>query len=151
MELAKWKNSNLPSFSGLLDDFFSRELSPIMGRMRASSPAVNIRETNDKYVLEVAAPGMAKEDFNIEVTPSNVLVISSEKREERKEDSEQENDKGRFSLREFSYSSFSRSFTLPDTVDAENIKASYRDGVLEVGLPKRAESELKQKRTIQID
>jgi HSP20 family protein len=149
MELTKWKNGSVPTFSGLLDEFFTKELNPVGGRLLAkAAPAVNIKETDDRFTLEVAAPGMTKADFNIEVTPDNLLIISSEKKQEREE---QKNENGRFTLKEFSFASFSRSFNLPESVDSEQINASYENGLLEITLPKKPEALPKPARVIQID
>ena len=147
MELTKWKNGNFPTFSGLLDEFFTKELDPVGGRLlRKSAPAVNIRELEDRFILELAAPGMKKEDFKLEITPDNLLVISTE----QKHENETKADTGRFTLKEFSYSSFSRSFILPDSVDSEQINASYKNGLLELELLKRPEALPKPLRTIEI-
>ncbi|MGK7389918.1 MAG: Hsp20/alpha crystallin family protein [Candidatus Cyclobacteriaceae bacterium M2_1C_046] len=109
---------------------------------RPTMPSVNISETENDFKLEVAAPGMKKEDFNI-VVNDNVLTISSEKtREEREEE--------KFTRREFSYEAFQRRFTLPKTVDEENINASYKDGVLEISIPKKEEAKRKSPRQIDI-
>lgn len=132
MSLVKWKNNNslFPSLSSVVDNFFNDDdrffLTPFNGK---SVPAVNVKTTESTYEVEVAAPGMAKEDFNIEVE-SGVLYISSEKEdssEEKKED---------YYRKEFSYSSFNRSFLLPEGVTEDDIKANYKDGVLCVSIPK---------------
>jgi HSP20 family protein len=92
-------------------------------------PAVNISEGKDQYDVSVAAPGMKKDDFNIDVE-GNTLTISAEKREEKEEKNE------RYTRKEFNYSSFSRSFSLPDGVNKEKIDASYDNGLLKLVLPK---------------
>ena len=96
-------------------------------------PAVNITEQKDEYLVSLAAPGLKKEDFNIDVD-GNMLTISSEK-EESKEDKDK-----KFTRKEYSYSSFSRSFTLPEEINKEKIEAKYEDGVLRISLPCRAEA-----------
>ena len=101
----------------------SRNLNPV------SIPAVNISETSDQYEVNLAAPGMKKEDFNIDVE-GNTLTISAETKEEKEEKEE------RYTRKEYNYSSFSRSFTLPDWVNKEKINASYENGLLKVVLPK---------------
>lgn len=101
----------------------SRNLNPV------SIPAVNISETSDQYEVNLAAPGMKKEDFNIDVE-GNTLTISAETKEEKEEKDE------RFTRKEYNYSSFSRSFTLPDWVNKEKINANYENGLLKVVLPK---------------
>jgi HSP20 family protein len=92
-------------------------------------PAANIIENKDHYEVNLAVPGMKKEDFNIDVE-GNVLTISAEKEEKKEEKDE------RYSRKEFSYTSFSRSFTLPDWVNKDKIDASYENGLLKVNLPK---------------
>jgi HSP20 family protein len=148
MELVKRQSSTAPSLSGLLDEFFLKELNPIGGRLMAkTAPSVNIYETPEKFILEVAAPGMTKSDFNVEVTPQNQLIISSEN---KREDERQSDDGRRFTMKEFSYSSFKRTFNLPDSVNTEEIKATYKDGLLEVALQKKPEALPKPSRTIEI-
>ena len=138
-----------PTISRLFDDFFGNELmdwnNRNFSRTGTSLPAVNVRENDDNYTVEVAAPGMKREDFNVQVH-QNVLTISSEKREERNQNGEN----GRYSRREFSYQSFSRSFSLPDTVDAEHIEGRYEDGVLHLVIPKKEEAKPKPVRRIEI-
>lgn len=108
-------------------------------------PAVNIQETEDGFNVDVAAPGMRKENFNIELD-KDVLTISSEDRKEK----ETEAKEGKFTRKEFSYSSFKRAFSLPDSVDTEKISASYTNGVLEITLPKREEAKVQPKRMIDV-
>ncbi|MCX2740674.1 Hsp20/alpha crystallin family protein [Pontibacter anaerobius] len=130
-----------------VDRFFENDLWGMPSRMgqqmMANVPATNIRETDKGYDIEVAAPGMKKEDFNIDVN-EGMLTISSEKEEEQKE--EQEN----YTRREYNYSSFSRSFRLPESVKEDDIKANYKDGVLHVMVPKGKDKE-KPSRKIKID
>ncbi len=146
MTLLKRSNTYLPTF---WDNFFSRDLSD-WGNSNFSStdttlPAVNVKETDDAFEIEVAAPGMSKNDFRINME-NNMLTISSEKQEEQKEE-----EKGRFTRREFSYQSFQRSFTVPETlVDGEKITAKYCDGILCISLPKREEIKPKPAREISI-
>lgn len=99
----------------------------------ANIPAVNIKENDDNYTVAVAAPGLKKDDFNISLE-SNMLTISSEKEEEKEE---KEN---RFTRREYSYTSFSRSFTLPEDVKQEAIEAHYENGELKLILPRKEEA-----------
>jgi len=110
-----------------------------------SIPAVNIMETEDSFNVEVAAPGKAKEDFNIELD-NDVLTISAEEKKEM--DSTDKN--GRFTRKEFSYSNFKRAFSLPDSVDNTKISAAYKNGVLEIALPKKEEAKVQAKRLIDI-
>lgn len=129
------KTSTLPA---VFDDFFKPwnewfENGNTFFNRLTTVPAVNIVENKDDYKVSLAVPGMKKEDFNIDVE-GNMLTISSEK-EEHKEEKEE-----RFTRKEYSYSSFSRSFTLPDEVNKEKIEAKYEDGVLKLILPKREEA-----------
>ena len=127
------------------DSFFGKDFMPDFfenGSFK-SVPAVNIMEKNDGYSIEVAAPGLDKKDFNIDLE-NNVLTISSE-RENKVEESE-----GSTCRREFGYSSFKRSFSIPDSIDTEKIKASHKDGILYVALPKREEAKVKPTRQISI-
>jgi len=130
MSLIKWNESEVfPSFSQLLNEFFGDDwFRGVQTGTRV--PAVNIHETNTSYELELAAPGLKKSDFKISVD-GDVLTISAEKKEEKEEKHR------KVTRREFNFTSFSRSFTLPDSVDADKIKASYEDGVLKLELPKK--------------
>lgn len=109
-----------------------------------SMPAVNIREKTDSFLVEMAAPGMDKKDFKINLD-GHTLTISSEKQEK------EEKEEGSFSRREFSYQSFYRTFHLPkDVVDADKIQAKYENGVLQLEIPKREEAKPKPARIIDI-
>lgn len=116
-----------------------------VNRIGTSIPAVNIQESEDNFMVAVAVPGKTKEDFNIELD-NDVLTISSEEKKEN----EVKEDNGRFTRREFSYSSFKRAFSLPESVDGEKISASYNNGVLEIKLPKKEEAKVQPKRMIEI-
>lgn len=121
------RNQNwLPS---IFNDFFDNAW---MERTNATAPAINVIEHEHDYCIEVAAPGMTKEDFSIQIDDDDNLVISMEKKEEKKE--EQKN--GRYLRREFSYSKYRQSIILPDDVDRNKISARVDNGVLEVELPK---------------
>lgn len=127
-------SEKMPSF---FDDFFRPwnevfDSGSFWGRVM-TMPAVNITENKDNYLVALAVPGMKKDDFKIDVD-GNMLTISSEK-EENKEDKEK-----RFTRREYSYYSFSRSFTLPEEVNKEKIEAVYEDGILKLTLPRREEA-----------
>jgi len=146
------RNRNLlPSFTHLWDDddFFSRSPNwPVSNFSDTGTtvPAINIKETDNSYQVEMAAPGMKKEDFRVELD-SNILTISSERTDEREEGGEKE----KYSRREFSYQSFQRSFSLPkEVVDEDKIEAHYRDGVLQLTIPKREHAKQKPPRKIQI-
>lgn len=128
--LVKRRSTGFPS---LFDDFFGNEWNHTPGFMRNENvPAVNVKELDNGFALEVAIPGMSKEDINLEVN-DRVLTISS-KHEEKKEE---KGDNGNYTRREFSYSAFSRSFTLPKDVDLEGIEGNYKDGVLSVNIPRK--------------
>lgn len=136
---------NLDYFPSILDEFLKPDWFGGSQNVLASVPAVNIKETDTEFTLELAVPGKKKEDFSIEID-RNVLTIASETKTEK----EQKDQNGRYTRREYSYNSFSRSFTLPQTINAENINASYQDGVLHVTLPKKEEALPKPKRLIEI-
>lgn len=140
------RNPILPS--SLFDDFFTRDLwkwNPDSSSVTNTTiPAVNIRETADNYEVDMAAPGMSKNDFKVELD-GNMLTISSEK------ESEQEQENERYTRREFSYQSFQRSFQLAkEVVDADKIEARYENGVLHLVIPKKEEARQKPPRTIEI-
>jgi HSP20 family protein len=147
MSITKWNNN--AGMTNLFDDFFSRDLwnwgSANNSSTNTTLPAVNIRETADNFEVEMAAPGMKKEDFKIELE-GNELRIGSEHRSEN-----ETKDGERFTRREFSYQSFQRSFTLPkDVVDVEQINASYENGVLRLLIPKKEEAKQKPPRMIEV-
>ena len=120
------------SFDHLFDSFFNRNLGDFFGNdVLKDSPSVNIIEKDDAFEIELAAPGLDKADFNVKVE-DNTLLISAKK--ETKNEEEGEN--GKFVRREFSFTSFERSFRLPENVNGENIKANYVNGVLVINLPK---------------
>ncbi|GAB3278971.1 Hsp20/alpha crystallin family protein [Larkinella harenae] len=148
MSLIK-RNGALPTaFPALFDDFFGRDLfnwnSRNFSSTQTSLPSVNIKETADAFEVEMAAPGMEKQDFKVELN-GNQLTISSikENREEKQE--------GGYTHREFSYQSFQRSFMLPkDVVDEDRIEARYENGVLHLAIPKKEDAKLKAPRRIEI-
>ena len=120
-------------FSSVLDNFFNNDFGQVFGNDHANSVAkVNVREEETAYFLEVAAPGLKKEDFQISVD-KGLITIKAELKSENEENTP------KYNRREFNYSSFSRSFRLSDSVDTENIAARYENGILEVSIPKREE------------
>ncbi|NEN22515.1 Hsp20/alpha crystallin family protein [Cryomorpha ignava] len=130
-------DSSANPFDTLLNDFFEGEFLPgRRNRSFGSMPAANIKETEKSYQVELASPGMNKEDFKIEVD-EDLLTIRSEKESEKEENST------RYTKREFNYTSFVRSFRLPEEVDSENISAKYDGGILLLEIPKRAVEEKK--------
>lgn len=139
------KTNNRFPVPAVFDEFFKPDWMGGMERMNNTVPAVNIKETETTFVVELAAPGKSKADFNIELD-DNVLTISSEAKHEKEE---KDND-GKYTRKEFSYSSFKRAFTLPEIVNESDINASYENGVLHITLPKREEALPKPKRMIEI-
>lgn len=135
---------NRTTLPNLLDEFFGNEPTNFF---KASSeytmPSVNITENKDEFIIDFAAPGLKKDDFKINLH-NDVLKISSEKKENKENKDEKE------VRREFFYSSFERTFILPDGVDADKIAASYKDGILKVVIPKKEEAKEKPLRTIKI-
>lgn len=137
---------NYPTWSNWIDSFFNNELPSVFNsnfNTGMTLPKVNIKETGDAYVVEMAVPGLKKSDFQIDLD-NHVLSISTE----MKEENEQKEDN--YTRREFGYSSFKRTFTLPDSVDDSKIDAKYEDGILNIHLPKREEAKQKPARTIKI-
>ena len=118
-----------------------------MTRANATAPAINVIESEKDYKVEVAAPGMTKEDFNVRIDEDNNLVISMEKKSESKEEQKEH----RYLRREFSYSKFQQTMILPDDVDKEKIAAGVEHGVLTIDLPKLSLEEIKKaERTLEI-
>ncbi|NNF20263.1 MAG: Hsp20/alpha crystallin family protein [Flavobacteriaceae bacterium] len=130
-------------FPSLMNEMFKPDWFGGMDTVNNSFPAVNIKENEKDFELELAIPGQKKEDFNIEVD-NNVLTISMETKNE--EETKEEN----YTRKEFSYRSFKRAFTLPETVDEDKINADYSDGILRFTLPKKEEALPKPKRLIEI-
>lgn len=129
----KGANALMPGFNDVFESIFHDTF--FNDRMVARVPAVNISETIDHFHLELAAPGLKKEDFKISLD-QKVLNISVEQQNESKEEDK------RFSKREFSYTSFVRSFTLPEMADQSRIEAAYKDGVLKVDIAKKEEAKM---------
>ena len=141
MPMRRNNQSWLPS---IFNDFFDSEW---MERANATAPAINVIENDKEYKVELAAPGMTKEDFDVHIDEDNNLVISMEKKNEKKD----ENKNGRYLRREFSYSKFQQTMILPDDVEKEKIAASVNNGVLDIQLPKLSKEEMpKQTRNIEI-
>ena len=147
MSITRWNNR--PGMTNLFDDFFSRDLwnwgLANNSTTNTTIPAVNIKESPENFEVEMAAPGMRKEDFKVELD-GNTLTISSEIKNET-----EENEGERYTRREFSYQSFQRTFTLPkNVVDVDQIHAKYENGVLHLLIPKREEARQKPPRMIEI-
>ncbi len=141
------------TYPGFMDDFFGSDRYPKRYHNNGfkSLPAVNISEGENEFTVEVAAPGLEKKDFKIDLE-NDVLTISSV-REDNEVDNKEENKKetnDQYTRREFAYSNFSRSFNLPDSVDAENITAAHKNGILNVSIPKKEEAKAKPARQIAV-
>jgi len=141
------RNELFPVWSRFFNDFFDKDMldwsDKHFSNTNTTLPAVNIKENENGFEVEMAAPGMKKDDFKINLD-NNVLCISSEK---KFEDNKTE---GNYSKKEFSYQSFSRSFTLPDSADEGKIMAKYENGLLMISIPKREEAKPKPPRVIDI-
>ena len=118
------------------DNFFDTD---VVARTNATAPAVNVKENEKAYVMEVAAPGLKKEQVHMDIDKDGFLNVAIENKAENKD----ENKKEHYLRREFSYSSYQQSYQLPDNVDREKINAKVSDGVLEIELPKVAPSTVK--------
>ena len=149
MTMVKRNGNLLNNFPALFDDFLNRDIfswgQTNFSNTNTTIPAVNIKETSDNYEVEVAAPGMTKKDFRVQLE-GNILTVSSEKTTEKKS-----NEDVKYASREFSYQSFSRTLTLQrEVVDTENIQAKYEDGILHLVIPKKEHVKQKQPRLIEI-
>ena len=125
------RNSWLPT---VFNDFFDTDYMP---KANATAPAINVKESEKDYIVELAAPGMTKEDFNVNVNQDGDLVIKMEHKQETKE----EDKKAHYLRREFNYSKYEQTLILPDDVNKEHIAAKVADGVLSVTLPKNVKEE----------
>lgn len=135
------RNSNwLPD---VFNDFFDTDYMP---RANAMAPAINVKESDKSYTVELAAPGMKKEDFNVHIDDDGNLTIKMESKKETKEDDKT----ARYLRREFSYSKFEQTLILPDDVDKNKIAAHVENGVLTVELPKVEQAEVKVARQIEV-
>lgn len=145
MSLVKFSNQ----FPSLFDHIFENDLFDWSNRNFSTTnttlPAVNIKESHDGFEVDMAAPGFEKNDFKIELH-HDTLTISSEKQIENETKEGQQ-----FNKREFSYQSFSRSFTLPNTADSEKIGAKYENGILKIYIPKKEEAKPKPPKQISIN
>lgn len=144
MTIVKFSNQ----YPSLFDRFFENDMYDWSNRNYSSTnttlPSVNIKESPEDYEVEIAAPGFGKNDFKIELN-HDLLSIASDKENENEANEEQQ-----FTRREFSYQSFSRSFTLPNSADSEKIEAKYDNGILRVIIPKKEEAKPKPARQISI-
>ncbi len=134
-----------PNWSSWIDDWFSRDLNTFLNPTFNSGmtlPAVNIQDTADAYLLEMAIPGMQKSDFKIDLDNHELTISCEKERAQENEDT--------FTRKEFGYASFTRRFVLPDTIEESKISAEYQDGILKLRLPKLEEAKKKPARTIKI-
>ena len=139
MRIVKYNNNNV--FPSLMNEFFNDDFGLNLFNRNYSVPSVNSIENNDSFEIDLAVPGMKKEDFSIELN-DKILVISSE--------SSNDFENSNMRLNEFNFSSFQRSFRVPNSVDQDKIKANYKNGILKIKLPKRKESISKPNRVINI-
>lgn len=122
------------AFTSILDELAGRSISEFMGNNFVSgTPSVNIIEKEDSYDIEVAAPGLVKEDFSIELIKDQLIVSGT------KESTTEDKVEGKYTRQEFNYKSFKRSFTISEDIDAERINASYADGILTINMGKKVE------------
>ena len=137
MTLVKFQGNKNRSVDNWVNEFFNPLFNDsfLSDRFISRVPAVNVSETSDAYHIELAAPGLEKGDFKINVD-GDVLTISAEKKVENTDEGK------KYSKREYSYTSFTRSFTLPDSIDHGKIDANYKDGVLNVGIAKKEEAKV---------
>jgi len=117
----------------VFNDFFDTDW---MERANATAPAINVIESDKDYKVELAAPGMKKEDFTVRINEENELVVSMEHKEDKEEDPKENKKTRRYLRREFSYSKFQQNLILPDDVDKNKIEAKVENGILTVTLPK---------------
>ncbi len=127
----------------VFNDLFNTDFMP---KASATAPAINVKETDKAYIVELAAPGLKKEDFNVHINEEGNLMIKMEKHEEKSN----EDSNARYLRREFSYSKFEQTLILPDDVEKDEIKAHVENGVLTVELPKHEEQKVKVSRQIEI-
>ncbi|MBT3689705.1 MAG: Hsp20/alpha crystallin family protein [Cryomorphaceae bacterium] len=139
MRIVKYNNNNV--YPSLMNDFFNDDFGMNLIGRNHSVPSVNSIENNDSFEIDLAVPGMKKDDFTIELN-DKVLIISSENTNSIGNDN--------MRLNEFNYSSFQRSFRVPESVSLDKIKANYKNGILKIKLPKKKDSITKPNRVIDI-
>ena len=148
MTLVKTDSGYAPLISRFFDDFFTTDMYDSNWLSSSSTgttiPKVNIQETDSEFRVEMAAPGMTRDDFKVELD-NNMLTISSELSKENRFEGQ-----GDFTRREFSYQSFHRYFHLTETVEVDKIQAKYKDGILNLLIPKKEEARRKPVKTIKI-
>ena len=127
--------------SNAFDDFFNTDWMP---RMNSTAPAVNVKENKDEYEMQLAAPGLKKDYCRISIDDEGNLNVKIENKFENKEENKKDEKKEHYLRREFSYSNYEQSYTLPEDVDKEKISAKVEDGILNITLPKLAKGEEKK-------
>ena len=141
--LARLNRNYVPAYwDDFFNDRFFNQLNPATGN--SSTPAVNVSEDEKGYTIEVAAPGLSRKDFSLEVD-DDILTISTEQKESKEEK------KQNYLRREFNYHTFKRSFRLPETVDQEQIRATHESGILTLSLPKKEEAVQNAPRQIAVE
>ncbi len=145
MSLVKRNENGLfPSFDTLWDDLLGHDFFKKRFELGTSMPAVNMKETDDEYLLEAALPGLKREDIQVDVERGVMTIQSSSKADKEEKDGE------RVTRKEYSYSSFSRKFTMPENAVEEQITASYENGILNIRIPKKQGDTNQSKRSIDI-
>jgi len=143
------KSPMFPSFPGFFDDFISRDIfgwnEKNFAKIGSTFPSVNLRETDKEFKIELAAPGLKKDDFKVE-WHNGMLTISSEKKEEK----ENKDKDGNFLRREFSYESFTRSFSMPENIKEDSVDAIYSDGILHISIGKKTPKDVINPKTVEI-
>lgn len=122
----------------VFNDFFGNEW---VTKNATSSPAINIKETPEEYTVELAAPGLTKDDFSVTINEENQLIVTVQKKEE----SSEKDEKGKYLRREFAYTQFQQTMILPDNIEAEKIQAEVKNGVLTIDIPKKISAPTKAK------
>ncbi|RTY94962.1 Hsp20/alpha crystallin family protein [Flavobacterium sp. GT3R68] len=147
METLLKRNGLSSPVNTLIEDFFSKDIfdwaDKNFAAVGANLPSVNLKETDNSLEIEMAVPGMKKEDFKVEID-NNMLIISSEREEEKEENRKKDN----YVRKEFNYRSFYRSFFLPESIDENKIDANYIDGILHVVVAKKLIDKKKSPKTI---
>lgn len=143
------KNGTKPTAHSLLEEFFPRDIMEWSFKnftdIGSTMPSVNLSETDREYQIDLAAPGMKKEDFKVEIEDKTISIAS-----EKEERFEETNKKENYTRKEFNYTSFCRSFHLPDAAEKEKIEAIYKDGILHVTIPKKVNRSSNSKKSIPI-
>lgn len=125
-----------------MDRFFDDDWLSL--KSSANVPSANVKENEKSFDIEMATPGLSKKDIDVSVD-NNILTISAEKEDEKQDENEN------YTRREFNYNAFSRSFSLPDSVEANKVKADYQEGVLHINIPKKEEAQQKSKKKIEVE